>query len=138
LQSLQFADTGHAPMPLIDPAGDKRALQAIAAPFVNGGDHPGSSDSSFGVPVVYIGDWPDRYIHTNKDRAENIDPTKMKRAMFIAAASAYYLANLTSRDVPSLWSEIREHMLTRVSTNLARANALADRGEAGNLWRFHF
>jgi len=37
-----------------------------------------------------LNDWPDRYIHTNFDTAANIDPTKLKRAAFIGAASGYF------------------------------------------------
>ena len=51
-------------------------------------------DSSFGVPAIYLNDWPDRYIHTNLDTATNIDATKLKRAGFIGAASGYFLAEL--------------------------------------------
>jgi hypothetical protein len=34
---------------------------------------------------------PQHYIHTNFDTAANIDPTKLKRAAFIGAASGYFL-----------------------------------------------
>jgi len=36
------------------------------------------------IPAIYLNDWPDRYIHTNFDTAANIDPTKLKRAAFMA------------------------------------------------------
>jgi len=55
-------------------------------------------DSSFGIPAIYLNDWPDRYIHTNFDTAANIDPTKLKRAAFIGAASGYFLAGITIGD----------------------------------------
>ena len=58
-----------------------------------GSDHDVYQDSSFGIPAIYLNDWPDRYIHTNFDTAANIDPTKLKRAAFIGAASGYFLAN---------------------------------------------
>src|SRR3989442_13461678 len=61
-----------------------------------GSDHDVYQDSSFKIPAIYLNDWPDRYIHTNFDSAANIDPTKLKRAAFIGAASAYFLATLTS------------------------------------------
>ena len=35
--------------------------------------------------------WPDRYIHTNFDLPANVDPTKLRRAGFIAAASGWLL-----------------------------------------------
>jgi hypothetical protein len=93
-QSELFADTGSAPFPLIEPDGDRRALQAIIGGFEEGSDHQVWSEGSFRVPVIYIADWPDRYIHTQRDLPGNLDPTKLRRAIFIAAASGYYLATL--------------------------------------------
>ena len=93
-QSLLFADTGAAPFPLAEPDGDRRALQAIIGGFDQGSDHEVWSEGSFRVPVIYIADWPDRYIHTQRDLPGNLDPTKLRRAIFIAAASGYYLATL--------------------------------------------
>src|SRR5947207_6673626 len=67
-----------------------------------GSDHDVYQDSSFRIPAIYLNDWPDRYIHTNFDSAANIDPTKLKRAAFIGAASGYFLAQLTSNDLRKL------------------------------------
>jgi len=92
-ETLRFADTGSAEMPLVDPEGDRRALQAEVGGFNEGSDHQVWAEGSWRVPVIYIADWPDRYIHTQRDLPDNLDPTKMRRAMFIAAASAWYLAN---------------------------------------------
>jgi hypothetical protein len=93
-QSLLFADTGAAPWPLIEPDGDRRALQAVVGGFEQGSDHEVWTEGSFRIPVIYIADWPDRYIHTQRDVPANLDPTKLRRAIFIAAASGYYLATL--------------------------------------------
>ena len=92
-QSLEYAGTGRADMPLLDPDGSRRALQAEIGGFSEGSDHQVWAEGSFRIPVIYIADWPDRYIHTQRDVPENLDPTKMRRAIFIAAASGYHLAN---------------------------------------------
>jgi hypothetical protein len=92
-QSYQFAATGKADYPLVAPEGGKEPLRAEDSAFTMGSDHEVYQDSSFAIPAIYLNDWPDRYIHTNFDTAANIDPTKLKRAAFIGAASAYYLAN---------------------------------------------
>ena len=96
-QSMAYADTGAADMPLVDPEGDRRALQAEIGGFNEGSDHQVWAEGSWRVPVIYIADWPDRYIHTQRDLPDNLDPTKMRRAMFIAAASGWYLANYPAR-----------------------------------------
>jgi hypothetical protein len=76
----------------VAPEGGKEPLRAEYSAYTMGSDHDVYQDSSFGIPTIYLNDWPDRYIHTNFDSAANIDPTKLKRAAFIGAASGYFLA----------------------------------------------
>jgi aminopeptidase YwaD len=101
-QSFAFADSGSGSWPLIDPEGGKEALQAKVGGFSEGSDHQVWAEGSWRTPIIYVSDWPDRYIHTNRDVPENLDATKMKRAIFIAAASGWYLANLGDNDLPLL------------------------------------
>jgi aminopeptidase YwaD len=96
-QSYKFATTGSAEFPFTAPEGGKEPLQARFGPYTMGSDHDVYQDSSFAIPAIYLNDWPDRYIHTNFDTAANIDPTKLKRAAFIGAASGYFLANATQQ-----------------------------------------
>ncbi|HYD38374.1 MAG TPA: M28 family peptidase, partial [Allosphingosinicella sp.] len=93
-QSQRYADSGEAAWPLLDPEGTKTPLRARIGGFSEGSDHQVWAEGSWRIPVIYVSDWPDLYIHTNKDLPANLDPTKMKRAMFIAAASAWVLANV--------------------------------------------
>ncbi len=140
-QSRTFASTGAAPWPLIDPEGDKRALQAFIGGFNGGSDHQVWAEGSWRVPIVYIADWPDRYIHTQRDSVANIDATKLKRAIFIATASAWRLANLDDEQLPSLLPALGEMSLDRTAAVLRRANAMRAEGASGadiaNLWRTH-
>jgi len=106
------------------------------AEFSLGSDHQVYTDTSFGIPAIYLNDWPDRYIHTNFDTPANVDPTKLKRAAFIGAASAYFLANVKSEDASSILRLLQSHSLRRTSTMLARRAALPA-AEAANLTRFH-
>ena len=91
-ESYKFAATGESEYPMVAPEGGKEPLRAEYSAFTMGSDHDVYQDSSFGIPTIYLNDWPDRYIHTNFDSAANIDPTKLKRAAFIGAASGYFLA----------------------------------------------
>jgi aminopeptidase YwaD len=140
-QSDAFAATGSAIYPLVDPEGTKRALQAEAVDFTPGSDHEVWSEGSFRVPAIYLNDWPDRYIHTHADALANIDATKLLRAAFIGAASAYYLAQLDAAQVPALWEVVRRQALGRTATALARRaelRALGGTGDDGEaLLRFH-
>ncbi|HEX6199493.1 MAG TPA: M28 family peptidase, partial [Thermoanaerobaculia bacterium] len=137
-ETYAYAATGEAAPPLVnglvDPEGGREPLQARIAPFSMGSDHQVWAEGSFRVPAIYMNDWPDRYIHTDADRVGNLDPTKLLRAAFLAAASGYTLASLDSDDVPELLGIVRRHALERAADSLGRAGELpAD--EAANLLR---
>ena len=125
VQSLDYADTGQAKWPLLDSEGSKRPLQAQVGGFSGGSDHVVWTEGSWRIPVISIADWPDRYIHTQRDVPENLDATKMKRAIFIAAAAGWYLANVGQADVPQLEAAMRPEMLEQRAAMLRRTNTLA-------------
>ena len=120
----------------VSPEGGKEALQANLAEFTMGSDNIVYAEGSFRIPAVYLNDWPDRYIHTNFDAPANIDPTKLQRAAFIGAATAWYVASLTSGDVPALWSQMKSAVLRRSATAVERG-ALLPAAERGALVRTH-
>ena len=124
-QSYKFAATGSAEYPLVAPEGGKEPLRAEFSPFSMGSDHDVYQDSSFRIPSIYLNDWPDRYIHTNMDSAANIDPTKLKRAAFIGAASGYYLANLMRGDIEPLSNAMTAAAMRRTANYLARDRNLS-------------
>jgi hypothetical protein len=122
-ESYQFAATDNAEFPLIAPEGGKEPLRAMYSAYSMGSDHDVYQDSSFEIPAIYMNDWPDRYIHTNLDAAANIDPTKLKRAAFIGAASGYFLANFSSHDIASTDRAIATGRLLRAVTAMERRTA---------------
>ena len=124
-QSYQFAATGEAACPMVAPEGGKEPLLAEYSAFTLGSDHNVYQDSSFGIPAIYLNDWPDRFIHTNLDSAANIDPTKLKRAAFIGAASGYFLAGLSGSDYPALMEALKTNQYSRIEQALRRASQLS-------------
>jgi aminopeptidase YwaD len=124
-ESYRFAATGTADYPLIAPEGGREPLRAMYSAYTMGSDHDVYQDSSFAIPAIYMNDWPDRYIHTNLDTAANIDPTKLKRAAFIGAASGYFLANLTPRDAAATDRAIAGGKLLRTLVAMERGTASA-------------
>lgn len=135
-ESADFAGGQPATYPLVAPEGGKEPLLAEMAPFSLGSDHQVYADRSFGIPAIYLNDWPDRYIHTNFDTPANVDPTKLKRAAFIGAASALFLANAKPDQATSIMRVVQVHSLRRTATILARRAGLAE-AEAANLTRQH-
>jgi aminopeptidase YwaD len=79
-----------------EPNGPSDALWADVTEYESGSDHWIYQEGSFAVPTIYLRDWPDVYIHTNKDIVDHVDPTKIKRSAFIAATSGYFLANVSA------------------------------------------
>jgi len=136
-QSMAYADTGSADFPLVDPQGSRRALQAEIGGFNEGSDHEVWAEGSWRVPVIYIADWPDRYIHTQRDVPGNLDPTKLRRAIFIAAASGWYLANVTAQG--DMLPVVQAGEIERAAQAQRRVDALRARGapeaDIAALWR---
>jgi aminopeptidase YwaD len=136
-QTMAYADTGIAAFPLIEPGGEKDALRAKIGGFSEGSDHQVWAEGSWRVPILYVADWPDRYIHTTRDVPANIDPTKVKRAMFIAAASAWYLANVGKKDENALHAAVNAEGFERAAQTARLAEAMRAAGasaeDIGNL-----
>jgi len=135
-QSASFAKGRNASYPLFSPEGGKEPLEAQMVELTLGSDHQIYTDSSFGIPAIYLNDWPDRYIHTNQDVPANVDPTKLKRAAFIGAASGYFLANLKPADAAAIVRILQSNSLRRTAIMLKRRAGLPPR-EAANLTRHH-
>lgn len=136
-ESAAFASGRATTLPLAAPEGGKEAFAALLDDFSLGSDHEVYTEGSFGIPAIYLNQWPDRYIHTNADRAANIDPTVLKRAAFIGAASGLSLAGLRPEQAPALWRVMAPLALRRTGTMLARRADL-EPAEAAALTRFHW
>jgi hypothetical protein len=113
---------------LVSPEGSKDSLVADITPFEMGSDHDVYQEGSFRIPTIYLRDWPDVFIHTNNDTPANIDPTKIKRSTFIAAASGYFLARAGSREAARLADEVFGQALARVPRDKEKAGAVEANG----------
>jgi aminopeptidase YwaD len=115
---------------LISPEGTKDSLVADTTPYEMGSDHDVYQEGSFRIPTIYLRDWPDVFIHTNNDTPANIDPTKMKRSTFIAAASGYFLSRAGSVEAARLADEVFSRALARVPRERDRARAMEANGSS--------
>jgi predicted small lipoprotein YifL len=123
-ESYNFAAGLRSEYPMVAPEGGKEPLRAEYSAFTMGSDHDVYQDSSFGIPAIYLNDWPDRYIHTNFDTAANIDTTKLKRAAFIGAASGYFLAKDFSNGTDDISLAVKRGELLRRGQKLTRDQSL--------------
>jgi hypothetical protein len=112
-QTEGFASGDDVRFPLNAPEGGKEPLLALMEDIDLGSDHDVFREGSWQIPGLYLHDWPDRYIHTNFDSAAMIDPTKLKRAAFIGAVSAIYLANFSAQDVADVLQLLKRNALAR-------------------------
>jgi aminopeptidase YwaD len=135
-QTFRYAATGNAKYPLVAKKGGKEPLLAALDEFDMGSDHQVYSDASWSIPAIYLHDWPDRYIHTTADTPERIDPTKLKRAAFIGAASGYFLASMGTDDVPAVRRAVKAGSLRRTARMDDRIEGLSP-DEAENLKRYN-
>lgn len=136
-QTEGFASGDAVDFPLNAPEGGKEPLLALMEGLDMGSDHDVFREGSWRIPGLYLHDWPDRYIHTNFDTAAMIDPTKLKRSAFLAAVSAYYLADVSEADGSALLELLRRNALARSATLLERLAEL-NAYDAAATARIHF
>lgn len=115
---------------LVATEGAKDSFVADTTAFEMGSDHDVYEEGSFRIPTIYLRDWPDVFIHTNNDLPSNIDATKMKRSVFIAAASGYFLARAGGREAMRLADEVFARALASAPKVKARAAAIEAAGAA--------
>ena len=135
-QTYKYAATGESKYPLVSAKGGKEPLLAALDEYDMGSDHDVYQDASWGIPAIYLHDWPDRYIHTTWDTPDRIDPTKLLRAAFIGAASGYFLASMSEKDLTAAKKAIDGGSLRRQLRMHERSPEL-DESEAANLRRFY-
>jgi aminopeptidase YwaD len=135
--AMRAAGEGDMARAIRSASGSKDAFWADITPYESGSDHWIYQEGAFAIPAIYLRDHPDIYIHTTGDVADNIEPTKIKRSAFIAAASGYYLASTPDQGTSLLrLSAANAH--GRLADDARRAAALVaanQRGEAANLLR---
>jgi hypothetical protein len=120
-----FASGRTTPFPLNSAEGGKEPLHALFEGLSMGSDHQVFNEGSWRIPGLYLHEWPDRYIHTNFDTAAMIDPTKLKRAAFIAAVAGWYLADMSEDQVPAMLALLRGNALLRARDLMNRQAEMA-------------
>lgn len=81
-------------------------------------DHEVFNDWGVQVPGIIMITWPDNYYHTSGDRPEICDPTQLHRAIVIAAASAYTIAEADEAGAVRIASEVASNAVKRMSLKM--------------------
>jgi aminopeptidase-like protein len=112
-----------ASLDITSPRGNNSApFNYRITPFSGGSDHWMLNDGSIGVPALMFGH-PDPYHHTIQDVPDNIDPTEMKRVMFITLSSALYIANAESQQAVELGALVAANSMRDLGTAAAQVIA---------------
>ena len=134
--AFRAAGDGDMTHAIRSPGGSKDAFWADVTPYESGSDHWIYQEGGFGIPSIYLRDHPDIYIHTTGDLPDNIEPTKIKRSAFIAAASGYYLATMPDRGeslVALSYANAHERLAEDGRRAIAMAAAPARGRDAANI-----
>jgi len=100
--------------PITAPTGTDDPFYYFIEPESGGSDHQVFTDLGVMVPGVLIITWPDPFYHTSEDLADKCDPTQMKRASFITAASAYSIASAGPKEAMSIAAEVSANSVRRL------------------------
>ena len=73
------------------------------------------NDFGVQVPAVTFVTWPDNYYHTSGDRPSILDPTQLRRAIVIAAATAYVIAASDEDGAVRIGAEVAANASKRLS-----------------------
>ncbi|GBC77745.1 hypothetical protein HRbin08_01227 [bacterium HR08] len=117
-----LAPVSRTPSPLfVAPKGTRDPFTLQFWPYAPLSDHLVFETGGIGVPSISVAAPSLRYIHTSEDTVERLDPTALKRMVFLGAACGLFLANVTARDLPKLLAEVREGGAERLGEAEARA-----------------
>jgi len=105
---------------IVAPSGSEEPMYYYVGTDFGASDHAVFNDWAVGVPGIVMNTWPDQWYHTSEDRPDKIDPTQMKRAAIITAASAYTIASADDRTAGHIGAEIFGNASGRLGHQLER------------------
>lgn len=115
--------------PIFAPTGTRDPLRYAVEEFWAPSDHEEMVEGSIGVPSVEFGH-PDRYIGTQDDDLDKVDPTQMRRSVLLIGSTAYYLAGLSSEQIPALVPVMTGYAQARLGQEGQRARELMESASA--------
>ncbi len=116
--------------------------ELIASP--SGSKDPFYYDITMSNPRMYNENWlsiphflfncgPDPFYHSSEDRPDKCDPTQLKRAAFLGATAALYLANFNSQEISKMGSLVLAGNAERTAKDTQKALALLSSSDEKNI-----
>lgn len=106
--------------PIVAPSGTKDPFYYLIQSHIGMSDHDVFSNWGTGVPGVIMITWPDNNYHSSADRVEYLDATQLKRAVAIAAISAYTVASASEKMAISIANEVISNNLAIIAQESAK------------------
>lgn len=100
-------------------------------------DHEVFNDWGVQVPGVIMITWPDNYYHTSGDRPAICDPTQLHRAIVLAAASAYTVAEADEQGAAKIASEVAANAGKRMAIKMKYDLSLLNGATAENFQKLY-
>lgn len=126
----RFAEVYHEPAPLfVAPTGTRTPFLLRLWSYAPLTDHVVFETAGIDVPSISLAAASLAYIHTSEDSMEHIDPTTLKRSVYLGTVCGLVLAQVTSRDIPLLFAAVRSGGHRRLSEAEGRALALIARSD---------
>ena len=120
--------------PILDPTGSRDPFYYNIESYYGAPNRALFNGPRFKIPAVLFKNWPD----ASGGRLHDLDPTQLKRGAFLIAATAWYLANLSPKDVPRLATRMAAMGTRRIDDNLIRqlsSLSTAPSDELGNQFK---
>ncbi|HVN57186.1 MAG TPA: M28 family peptidase [Bacteroidales bacterium] len=119
---------------IVAPSGTDDPFYYQVESSSGGSDHDVFNDWGVRVPGVLLITWPDPFYHTSLDRTDKIDPTQLKRVVFITAASAYSIASAGEREAIGISGEVYGNSVKRIGYQVTRALDEINTSDAKDLY----
>ena len=120
---------------IVSATGSRSTFDASIEGYSGGSDHYIFTDGAISVPAVMFGTWPDVNYHTNEDTPDKVDPTTLKRVLFMGVTSTVTLASLGEEDVPMLASEVMARAQIRLGSDERKAYAMLHQMQESDVHR---
>jgi aminopeptidase YwaD len=117
---------------IVAPTGSEDPMSYYVGTHMGSSDHEVFNDWAIGVPGVILNTWPDKWMHTSEDRPDKLDPTQLKRAVIVTAASAYTIAAAGDAQAARIAAEIVTNASGRIGHQAARGLEEMGRADAAS------
>ncbi len=118
---------------IVAPFGSDEPFRYSIEPHYGSSDHVVFNNFGVQIPGVMLIAWPDQWYHTSGDLPDKADPTQLRRAVVIAAASAYTIANADDEMAVKIAGEIAGNASRRLGHQLQVAMDMVNSSDADDL-----